>query len=148
MTNTLNPSDTRIEPSKRCVFCSIVKEKSQNRIVWETKDLLCFFPLEPEVFGHTLIASKAHFADVRDAPISFGVHVFEASQFLASLYERKLGATGFNLLNASGRDAEQSIQHLHFHFFPRFAGDTFSAWPRLPKIHVDLDALLAQVRAV
>lgn len=118
----------------------------QSRIVWETKDLLCFFPLEPDVLGHTLIASKSHFADIRDAPVSFGAHVFEASQFLASLYRSKLGATGFNLLNASGRDAEQSIPHLHFHFLPRFAGDALTAWPKLPKVHVDLDALLAKVR--
>ena len=128
-----------------CVFCAIAAKDAPSRLVYETEELLCFFPLEPEVLGHTLIVSKAHYVDMRDSPGPFGTKVFEAAQFLAALYRERLGATGFNLMNASGRDAEQSVDHLHFHFLPRFPRDSFSTWPHLPEFRTDLDALLRKV---
>ena len=124
---------------------SALSSKS-SRIVWQTEELICFSPLAPELFGHTLIAPRRHYADIRDAPTSFGASVFQAAEFLALLYERKLGSTGFNLLNASGKDAEQSACHLHFYFLPRFTTDNFSTWRELPRFRVDLDDLLAKVR--
>jgi histidine triad (HIT) family protein len=40
-----------------------------------------------------------------------------------------LGATGVNVLNASGTGSEQSVPHLHFHVVPRWSGDGFTTWP-------------------
>ncbi len=133
-------------PASECVFCAIVAGQSPSRMVFETPELVCFFPLEPELLAHTLIVPKAHYEDIRDTPVSFGANVFEASQFLASHYRHRLGATGFNLMNASGKDAEQSVFHLHFHFLPRFPGDNLNTWPKLPRFSIDLDDLLNKVR--
>jgi diadenosine tetraphosphate (Ap4A) HIT family hydrolase len=116
MSNDANSNQTKLDPPKGCVFCSIVAGRLPSRIVWQTEELICFFPLAPEVLGHTLIAPRPHYADIWDAPTSFGASVFEAANFLASLYERKLGSTGFNLLNASGKDAEQSVCQLSLPF--------------------------------
>jgi histidine triad (HIT) family protein len=138
-------NDREVTVVQECVFCAIAAKDAPVRLVCETEALLCFFPLEPEVLGHTLIVSKGHHADMRDCPASFGAEVFEAAQFLATLYGKTLGATGFNLMNASGGDAEQSVDHLHFHYLPRFPGDGFSTWPKLPEFRTDLDALLARV---
>jgi histidine triad (HIT) family protein len=134
------------QAQKDCIFCAIIAGDAPSRIVFQTPELVCFFPLEPELFAHTLIVPKAHYEDIRDTPASFGAYVFEASQFLASHYRNTLGATGFNLMNASGRDAEQSVFHLHFHFLPRFPDDKLNTWPKLPSFDVDLDQLLNKVK--
>lgn len=129
-----------------CAFCSIAAGDAPARIVHETTELLCFFPLQPNLLGHTLIVTRAHYEHVGDCPASVGSAVFEAAQHLYGHYRVALGSTGFNLLNASGVDAEQSVPHLHFHFFPRLADDGLSTWPRLPPFATDLDALLRRLR--
>jgi histidine triad (HIT) family protein len=129
-----------------CPFCTIVRNKTA-RIVLETDDLLCFFPLRPNLLGHTLISPKTHFVDIRDCPPAFGTSVFVACQLLHQQYNGAIGSTGFNLLNANGRVSGQSVDHLHFHFMPRIAGDGLDTWPLLPAFEAeDLDGLLTKLR--
>lgn len=129
-----------------CPFCAIAAGEAPARIVLETDDLLCFFPLRPELLGHTLIVTRGHYEHIGDCPAAVGVSVFAAAQSLDRHYRAAIGSTGFNLLNASGADAEQSVPHLHFHFFPRRAGDGLSTWPKLPPFETDLDALHRRLR--
>jgi histidine triad (HIT) family protein len=131
--------------TQNCIFCAIAAKQAFSRIVFETNKIICFFPLEPEVLGHTLIVSKAHHHHVGDAPVGLGAEVFSAAQVLSLHYKEALGTSEFNLMNASGENAEQSVQHLHFHYLPRFADDGFSTWPKLPPFKADLDALLARL---
>jgi histidine triad (HIT) family protein len=129
-----------------CIFCAIAAKRAPVRMVHETAELLCFFPRQPNLLAHTLIVPREHHADLRDCPPSLGNAVFEVTQRLAQHYAAILGSTGFNLMNASGIDAEQSVQHLHFHFLPRFPDDPFSTWPTLPPFEADLDTLLDRLR--
>lgn len=129
-----------------CIFCAIAAKNAFARIVYETDHIICFFPLEPELLGHTLIVSKAHYHHVGDAPAALGEQVFAAAKVLAAVFKTALGTDQFNLMSANGEDAEQSVQHLHFHYLPRFAQDQFSTWPQLPPFQTDLDALLEQVK--
>ena len=136
-----------IELSKPdCIFCGIVAKTDFARVVFETDDVICFCPREPEMLGHTLIVSKQHYHHVGDAPYEIGASVFAAAQVLSRHYEKALGTAEFNLMSASGEKAEQSVQHLHFHYLPRFGDEEFSTWPVLPPFKADLDALLLKLR--
>jgi histidine triad (HIT) family protein len=67
---------------------------------------------------------------------------------LARHYRDVLGATGVNILNASGEDAQQSVFHYHLHLLPRYPGDGIDAWPHMPEWEWegDLDELLREVQ--
>nr|WP_255533734.1 HIT family protein [Reinekea sp. G2M2-21] len=54
-------------------------------------------------------------------------------QYVYSEVSSQYGFTGFNILNATGVSAQQSIDHLHFHILPRREGDGIDAWPVLGK---------------
>lgn len=84
--------------------------------------------------------------DLRDCSPGLGRDFFDTVQFLFRLYRERIAATGFNLLNANGKSAEQSIDHLHFHFFPRLEEDGLSTWPALPSIEYDLGKLFKLLR--
>lgn len=114
-----------------CIFCRIIGRQSLAYIVLESDNFICFFPLEPDVHGHTLIVSKEHYSDLRDCPVTLGADLLTTIQNLSKRYAERLGATGFNLLNANGSSAGQSVDHLHFHFLPRFPRDGINAWPVL-----------------
>lgn len=124
-----------------CIFCRIAGKQSPAYIIEETEDFICFFPIKPDCYGHTLIVSTRHHRHVADCPPALGEGLFLTAQKLFRRYQQRIGATGFNLLNANGPSAEQSIDHLHFHFLPRFPDDGLSAWPTFPPNEPDLDAL-------
>ena len=130
-----------------CIFCGIAARTAPARIVHENSDVICFLPVRLEVFGHTLIVPKRHYQDLFDIPADALAAVGEAGRELANAYRGTLGATGANLLHASGADAEQSVFHFHVHLMPRFPGDGFSTWPKLPKFDADPDAVHARLTA-
>jgi len=131
---------------ENCVFCKIARKQIPSRVIYETDEIICFLPDKIEVYGHTLIAPKEHFADLYDIPESLLEKLIGVSKKLAIAYKEKIGATGVNLIHASGKDGEQSGFHFHFHFLPRFKEDGLKTWPILPKINVDADELLNKLK--
>jgi len=129
-----------------CVICDLTAERLPRWIVYETENLICFLPLEMNAYGHTVIAPKAHWADLYDIPASLLQELTVAAKRLAVHYGEALGATGVNLLHASGGDAGQSVKHFHLHLLPRFAGDGLDAWPPLTVVSEDKDAMLPRLR--
>ena len=129
-----------------CVICDLAAGRVPRWVVHETESVLCFLPLELNAYGHTVIAPKAHFADLFVLPEELLQELIVTAQHLAGHYRLSLNATGVNLLHASGADAGQSVPHFHLHLLPRFSGDGLNAWPELPAVPTDKDALLARLR--
>jgi len=129
-----------------CVICDLATGRIPRWVVHETEALICFLPLELNAYGHTVIAPKLHFADLYDIRAPLLQELAEAAKGLAVHYRTTLGATGVNLLHASGADAGQSVGHFHLHLLPRLAGDGLDAWPNLPVAPIDKDILLARLR--
>jgi len=129
-----------------CVFCKIVKKEIPSRVVYETDDVICFLPNKIEVYGHTLVVPKQHFADLYDTPEHILEELAGVSKKLAIAYKDKIGATGMNLMHASGKDGEQSVFHFHFHLLPRFKEDGLKTWPNFPKTDIDADELLKKLK--
>jgi histidine triad (HIT) family protein len=90
-----------------------------------------------EAVGHTVVAPIDHVANMYEATITCLRSLVETVQTVAMRYEHELGATGFNLLHASGADAQQSVDHLHVHLIPRWSNDGLNAWPALRAGHID-----------
>ena len=42
---------------------------------------------------------------------------------LVTLFQIKLGIDNVQIVNSSGREAQQDVFHVHFHIVPRKAGD-------------------------
>ncbi len=129
-----------------CIFCKIVKKEIPSRVVYETDDVICFLPNKIEVYGHTLVVPKQHFADLYDIPEHILEKLAGVSKKLAIAYKDKIGASGMNLMHASGKDGEQSVFHFHFHLLPRFKEDGLKTWPNFPKIDIDTDELLKKLK--
>jgi histidine triad (HIT) family protein len=115
-----------------CVFCAIAASEQPAVVIHESVAFICFLPLEQEVPGHTIIASKSHYQSLLDAPTNVGGDLIEVCHHLANHYRQTSSAAAFNLLNANGAAAQQSVMHLHFHFLPRHSSDGINAWPVLP----------------
>jgi histidine triad (HIT) family protein len=129
-----------------CVFCKIVAGTTDALVIHEDDRVISFLPLEPTVAGHTLLVPKAHHADIYSMPEELLADLIASCKTHAVRWRDQIGATGVNVLHASGVAAEQSIFHFHLHLFPRFPDDGLTTWPTLPRPVQTREAMHAAFR--
>ena len=114
----------------KCVFCEIIKKQLPSNIIFENDEFLAFSSIEPVSKGHTLLIPKKHFPDIFDFETSSLEKLMGIAQKIAKNLIKKHGATGINLLQANGKDAQQSVFHFHLHIVPRYKNDGLDLWLR------------------
>jgi histidine triad (HIT) family protein len=102
--------------SDPCAFCEIAAGRAPAAVIREWDDALAIVPLNPVVDGHTLIIPRRRVADFGEDPDVSADTMRRAAQ-LAS------GAGPMNVITSRGREATQSVWHLHLHLVPRAKND-------------------------
>ncbi|MFH0791630.1 MAG: HIT family protein [bacterium] len=113
---------------ENCIFCKIVKGELEAKKVHENESVLAFIPKEQVSKGHTLVIPKEHYENIFDIPEKLLEQIMMISQELSQRYKTEFGATGVNILHASGKDAQQSVFHFHMHVIPRYLNDGLDLW--------------------
>ena len=104
----------------QCLFCRV------NPKQWAAEDELCYAAKDsfPVTEFHTLIIPKRHVASYFDLNLSEVSAMHEMLVEMKRTIETKDDSvTGFNIGVNSGKDAGQSIFHVHIHLIPRRKGD-------------------------
>jgi histidine triad (HIT) family protein len=108
-----------------CLFCKIAAGEIPSKKVYEDEKVLAFHDIEPQAPVHFLVIPKTHItgADKIEAENEAIVgHVFSVIAKAA----KELGLeNGFRVVNNCGKDAMQSVEHLHFHVL----GGRLLGWP-------------------
>ncbi len=99
-----------------CIFCAIVRGEAPAKLVREWDDAIAIVPLGPVVDGHTLVLPRQHVADFTEDPAVSAVTAACAAELAADL-------PAVNLITSKGREATQSVFHLHIHLVPRAEDD-------------------------
>ncbi|WP_336669867.1 HIT domain-containing protein [Tsukamurella sp. USMM236] len=108
----------------QCVFCAIVAGEAPAAIVAETDEVIAFLDVRPMSEGHTLVVPKRHAARLADLAADDGARMFALGHRLArAARDGEVRADGVNLVVNDGRAAFQTVDHVHLHVIPRFAGD-------------------------
>jgi histidine triad (HIT) family protein len=113
-----------------CIFCKIINKEAPATVVFENEEVLALVPIGQVTKGHTLVIPKKHFENVFDIETGALQSVIAITKDLAPKLCEQYGATGVNLLNASGKDAQQSVFHFHMHIVPRYKDDGMDLWLR------------------
>tara|TARA_B100001175_G_C19261530_1_gene519659 strand:+ start:302 stop:703 length:402 start_codon:yes stop_codon:yes gene_type:complete len=107
-----------------CLFCKIQKPGYEKEIVYQNQFFYATRDSYPVTKLHTLIIPKRHFASYFDMNQDEQASVFEIlKQQQNEILNLDPTITGFNVGANDGKDAGQSIFHLHIHLFPRRPGD-------------------------
>jgi histidine triad (HIT) family protein len=97
-----------------CVFCDRVRN---GEFWWEGFNCVAFTPLNPVILGHTLVVPKRHVPHFAwDGSVS--ADAMRAAAFLAHQHQGE-----YNLITSLGKNATQTIMHLHLHLVPRYEDD-------------------------
>jgi histidine triad (HIT) family protein len=98
-----------------CVFCKIFAGAIPADVVARTDDVLVFRDLNPQAPTHLLVIPKRHAADlgsfVAEASAAETGDLFAA----ASRAGRAASPGGYRVIVNEGRDAGQTVFHLHLH---------------------------------
>ncbi len=112
-----------------CVFCKIIKGELPSYKIYEDDFTYAFLDISCDTYGHTLVIPKKHSVNVMDTDVETLSHVIATVNKVAKHYVDDCGFDGVNIFNASGKAAQQSVFHLHFHIIPRKNDDGVNAWP-------------------
>lgn len=97
-----------------CVFCAIIADRAPATVVREWPDAIAIVPLGPVVDGHVLVIPRQHVADFGVDPDVSALTMRRAAEIVP--YPA-------NIITSLGREATQSVFHLHVHIVPRAEDD-------------------------
>jgi histidine triad (HIT) family protein len=100
-----------------CPFCEIAAGRAPATIVREWDDAIAIVPRGPVVPGHVLVIPREHVTDFADDPVVSATTTYRASELAAETDQP------MNLITSRGREATQSVFHLHLHLVPRAEND-------------------------
>ena len=116
-----------------CIFCKIVRGEIDSYKIYEDEYTFAFLDISNDANGHILVIPKEHCTNILDCDDTTLARVIQTVKKISQHLTEECGFGGVNVINASGKDAEQSVFHLHFHILPRKAEDNMHVFPDLVK---------------
>ena len=109
-----------------CIFCRIVAREIPATVVYDDDHVLGFRDLNPQAPVHVLLIPTDHIANTEalepahDAAIGA---VIRAARAVAN--QERVADSGYRLVINTGRDANNTVDHLHVHVL----GGRTLGWP-------------------
>ena len=142
MPNFVDPS-----PAGSCIFCRLVKGEIPASRVYEDAHTLAFMDLGQVNPGHVLVAVKRHAATLLDITPDEAAAVMRTAQKVAQAVKAAFDPPGLTLLQANGKEGDQTVFHFHMHVLPRHGNDGVGlSWPRKDPSREQLEDYAARIR--
>jgi histidine triad (HIT) family protein len=110
-----------------CIFCKIVDKEASADIVHDSANILAFRDINPAAPTHILLIPKEHIPSLREVRPEHAGMLIELIQAASHLAKAEgIDEKGWRFLSNVGRDALQSVPHLHFHLI---GGRGLMGWP-------------------
>lgn len=109
-----------------CLFCKISAKKIPSKIFYEDEKMVAFEDINPQAPVHLLLIPRKHISgplDLTPEDREEISHLFLTLPKLAR--EKGIAERGFRTVVNSGRDAGQTVFHLHIHLL----GGRSLRWP-------------------
>lgn len=108
------------------IFEKIASREIPAKIIHETDELVAFHDANPQAPVHVLIVPKKHLARISEAgelDAELLGHLLLGAQAVARL--EGVAESGYRIVINNGRDAGESVPHLHLHVL----GGRALTWP-------------------
>ena len=110
----------------KCIFCRLARRELPVDVVSETERCFAFNDINPQAPRHVVVIPKAHIPDLQAATADDFSLIGEMAQLAQQIAEDdEFADSGYRLVINNGRDAGQSVSHVHMHVL---AGRSL-AWP-------------------
>ena len=108
-----------------CLFCSIAEGSIPSKKVYEDDLALVFHDIAPVAPVHLLVIPKTHIQSAADVTPENSAVIAHLMVVIAKVAGEMGLDNGFRVVSNCGKDAQQSVDHLHYHIL----GGRQLAWP-------------------
>lgn len=112
---------------ENCIFCRIAQKELSSEVVYESDQVIAFRDVAPVAPTHILVIPKEHIPAVHhlsnEQRSILMPAIFEAIDQLVQ--QENLAENGFRVVNNTGEQGGQTVNHLHFHLL----GGRSLQWP-------------------
>ncbi len=130
-----------------CIFCAIVAGEAPAQVVDSDEHTVAFLDIAPATRGHSLVIPRNHAPDLMRIDPADLERTISAAQRLAQKLKQALDPDGFNVINACGSAAWQTVFHFHLHVIPRYEDDPLELpWVPSPGDPDEIAATAARIR--
>ena len=98
-----------------CIFCKLANKEIPTEVVYEDEFVFAFNDMSPQAPVHILFIPKKHLdsaLEVEDQDLIIS-HIFTAMRKVAR--DQGLDKAGYRVITNVGKDAGQTVFHMHFH---------------------------------
>jgi len=109
-----------------CLFCRIAAGEIRATVIYQDELVVAFRDINPQAPTHMLLIPRKHIASLSDLSADDDAIIGHLVRISAQIAESEGVATrGYRLVANCGREAGQSVDHVHFHLLGGRAMD----WP-------------------
>lgn len=122
-----------VDPSSPsvCIFCKLVAGDIPSAKVYEDEHTIAFMDLGQVNPGHVLVALKRHAPMLFDCTPDEAAALMRTAHRVAHAVKTAFNPPGLTLLQANGKEGDQTVFHVHMHVVPRHSNDGIAlSWPR------------------
>ena len=113
-------------PAQGCIFCDIVTGTVPAEMVLTAENTVPFRDLNPHAPVHVLVIPRRHIDNAATVTAEDGAITAEMLVAARQVAESEgVAASGYRLVFNVGRDAQNSVPHLHLHVL----GGRSLSWP-------------------
>lgn len=99
-----------------CLFCKIAAGEFGTEFLYESETVVAFNDLQPQASYHVLVVPKAHVTSIDAVGDGDGPMLLDLVKAVQAVAEtRGLSQSGYRVITNHGRDAGQTVHHLHLH---------------------------------
>ena len=112
--------------STECIFCRIIRKEIPAQIAAESEKALAFHDLNPQAPVHILIVPKVHVESINGLNDDLSTLLAPMTMMAQDLARKhEIDQSGYRVVMNTGKDAGQSVFHLHMHL----VGGRPMKWP-------------------
>ncbi len=109
-----------------CIFCRIVRGEIPSDVVYKDDDVVAFRDINPQAPVHILIVPVEHIAELNATSDEHAQLLGKLIRTAVKLAKQEnIAESGYRVVINQGRDAGQSVDHLHVHLL----GGRAMSWP-------------------
>ena len=98
-----------------CIFCKIANGEIPSKKVYEDEYMLAFHDINPMAKVHVLVIPKMHIENVDKVDENNCEAVAKIFAKMSEIAKLAGINNGYRVISNCGKDAKQSVMHLHFH---------------------------------
>ncbi|MBR6502562.1 MAG: histidine triad nucleotide-binding protein [Clostridia bacterium] len=108
-----------------CLFCKIAAGEIPSSKIYEDESVYAFSDINPQAPFHAIVIPKEHIASADDINAQNSHLIAKVFEAIAKIAVQENLEDGYRVVTNCGKDAGQTVGHIHFHVLAR----RYLQWP-------------------